>query len=751
MMRFFFSIIVAMMAVSCVFSEEMHDIAVSGHDLVQVPLSLDVAQEVVSGPDGRAVMTKSSQSLKNLWVVQYDGDSDDACVVGQPLYLENPADLSELELVASTDNSTIFFLANTSNPNMTFPQGTSLGALKARSVVVNNESQLLASDGDAIFVGEWTGVVSEGSSINCSLIRNIAKASINIVPSDGITVQSWQLMSVPAVSYYYTSFDADEMFPAQSSLTLTDYPLVDGSVLSKDVYLPVNQRGVVDNVASPAYKNHYAPEGATYLQINARCDGIPVIYKFYLGSDFTSDFNIRPNHQYTYTFRLSDIGDPGMDMRVSYPELVDYSTAGDEEANCYILNPGKETDVYYRIPVKRVDEFWGGKNGYENVPAYTLGTDKPWKVEIISTNFNNSGSLLRFVQDTGVGTYDSNTADLSYFEVAVKPGTMGSAIVAIRRTDVEDAPVLWSWHLWITDYAPDEAFYKDPQAGKYAYKVTGGYVHRYKGAIWDGEYAGRFIMDRNLGAFGNRHRPMTEGGSATDGSLYFQFGRKDPVWGGKSYGYVKKTIKVENLDDSQVPPESIVASIQNPMAYMSATGWTAWSSNNKYNPTPFDSTIQWMDPNTSTKQHLTLAKDKSIFDPCPPGYCVPKRGIWDDFRDQSQSNPTTNINSGNNVTLRDFPDYNSAPMGLYYWPYPEDGMQDKFNREELVYYPATGLKQPGGSDSNGTTVYCLSANPASNNTPYSMSALVNALRSIRADVGMNMAQPVRCITIRDSY
>lgn len=747
MMKLFRYICAALIATSCVLPEDMHEEYSGADETVEVTLSLGL--EAYAGTEGGEPITKAGPQIKNLWIVQYDGEDDEAVVVGVPQYLEDVEDEIRLNLVASAGNSFLFFLANTSDETMSFPVGSTIADLKKRSVTVTDSESLLASDGDMVFVGLWTGVVEEGRDIICNLIRNIAKATVKIVPAEGITIQSWQIRSVPSMSYYYTNFSSEDEFPSLTGVSVIDYPLQSWTALPVEIYLPVNQRGVLSGITSQAYKNYYAPEGATYLFVNAVCDGSPVEYSFYLGENFTTDFNISPNHSYSFTINISDVGDPRNDTRVAYPELVDYSDSGDEIANCYIINPGETANVRYRIPVKRVDEFWGGKNGYEDVPEYTLGIENPWQVEILTTNFDNTESNLVLTKFTGTGCYNVETSDMEYFELAVKPGTVGSAIVAIRRTDVgDDAPILWSWHLWITDYVPDEAYRKAPLQGQYAYRVTGGFVHRYEGDLWNGGYARRFIMDRNLGAMGNRHFPESGYG---DGSLYFQFGRKDPMFGTKSYGYVNSRFPSADAADVHGVPGSIVYSIQNPLTYLTTPGWEAWSSDNKYNPDKYDGSIIWMDPKTSTRQYKTMAIEKSIFDPCPPGYCVPDAGTWSDFRPQSDTRPTTNAGTSNGIKSREFPDFDSQIRGAYYWPYPADGLADVIRQEELVYYPTLGIRQPGGSSSNVGSVYVLSANTSGKNSVRSMTITSETVSTPRGEIGMSMAQPVRCVTVRDVY
>lgn len=81
----------------------------------------------------------------------------------------------------------------------------------------------------------------------------------------------------------------------------------------------------------------------------------------------------------------------------------------------------------------------------------------------------------------------------------------GNALVAALNASGE---VVWSWHLWVTDYNPEESLYvTEPNAA---------------GTVWK-------FMDRNLGALSN-----TPEGFSSHGLLY-QWGRKDPFASPVSY------------------------------------------------------------------------------------------------------------------------------------------------------------------------------------------------------------------------
>lgn len=700
--------------------------------------------------------------IKNFWVVQFDGTSDASRILGEARYFPDmeaylkPAAQGghdeQVQLVASSVESVVVIIANTFDKDMSFPQGSTLADLKKRLRTVSDDQNFLSANGTdrfLVFSGFVTSVISQGVRLECTLKRNVAKVNIKIVNSSSdVTVNSWQLRSVPSVSYYFTNFELPEIWPAVGDFTVIDYPLQSGNKILPEnevsylSYLPVNKWGVVEAVTNEEYKNDYAPEGATYLQINAESGGEPLTYRFYLGGNMTTDFNILPNVSYTYTFEIKSKGDAEYDSRVEESLLVDFANSNDETANCYVINPAEIDGQFrrFRIPVKRVDEFWGGR-GYEDVPENTLGSTGQWQVEMLTSNFDNSDGKLTFTKSSGTGSHDAQTADLQYFEFTVKPGTKGSAIVGIRKGGGD---ILWSWHLWITDYAPDQAYDHTPLSGVYAYDVTGGVVHRYEGTIWHGEYANRFIMDRNLGALDTSYPGVG------NGCVYYQFGRKDPFFGQNSTGYNTYTrVSFAGIHSDAKPEYTLQYSVLYPLAYISP-GRAAWTKDNKYNPKEYDATIIWQDPYTSKNKYPSSFYAKSLFDPCPPGYCVPKAGTWSDFIDNNADYPTTNVGIAGTLK-REFPEI-SVVKGICYWPYPDSG-DGKYVPDEPVYYPAVGYMENLSSSAVEVLMYGMSSSPISSEETSGPKMGIDAgmpYISGGYPLHRNLGMPVRCVTSRDA-
>ncbi|MFR9597291.1 MAG: hypothetical protein SNH79_06930, partial [Rikenellaceae bacterium] len=81
----------------------------------------------------------------------------------------------------------------------------------------------------------------------------------------------------------------------------------------------------------------------------------------------------------------------------------------------------------------------------------------------------------------------------------------GNAVVAVYK-DSSKSTILWTWHIWITDYNPDEIAKQNENptltATNSKYTATGveGELHRYSSTMWtSGVLVGKFIMDRNIG------------------------------------------------------------------------------------------------------------------------------------------------------------------------------------------------------------------------------------------------------------
>ncbi len=258
--------------------------------------------------------------------------------------------------------------------------------------------------------------------------------------------------------------------------------------------------------------------------------------------------------------------------------------------------------------------------------------------------------------------------------------TYGNVLIGIRKNGVSD--YLWSWHLWVTDYNPDAAptpsqartLYNDYSANgmyvengvfemdKHPVKyINGGtslepiygnaqcygnvqhFYQYYKtkywegasAAIWDwdkgGMYANKWIMDRNLGAQGPCNGDIENAWDAF--GLYYQFGRKDPFpyidYKEEKDYLCRKVYDINGNEINQWKDVSLSSDSGNGVIGIRKKSGRVSFEESVKNPFTLYSGVEdtWTSSLNDVKSEywygLESGKHKSIFDPCPPGWCVP--------------------------------------------------------------------------------------------------------------------------------
>ena len=594
----------------------------------------------------RAVIDEDSPKIKNVWLLQFNGTGDDAKLV-KASYIPD-MDKAQAELLASDAENDVLVIANTFDPLLYKDKDKADYSM----LYIKRNFPRTAKDDDIYWMlskddaGEWypvlnglyTGPVTGNTTISVAggLKRNVARIDISFNMPDNLVIENASAGNVPKQSFFYNSYLTEgEIYPTPqdimnmgtSSLDVSAIKTIEGKKVSYKFYLPANMRGVSAKNTMQSKKNTFAIINSTYIELNCKNteDNSVRTYKFYLGANFVNDFNIKPNFAYNYTVNISATPSEN-DSRVQDFGSVDYTYK--EFSNCYILNPAPSGDRKFKIPVGRVDQFWGGYSKeeiYENEAEYQLGADgsnpRNWYVKIlwadVDTVTADGKDILSFAKRTGSGRND-------YFEVAVPPSAKGNVVVAIYMRDQDgnlqannnlNKDILWSWHLWITDYNPDYIYNEGIAEDIYCYGVPGdGEVHRYNGTNWaSGKlYDHALVMDRNVGAFSTDY---FEPGSSP-GILFFEFGRKDPFLFPTST-YLPKlpfkhTVPTRSNDDTNVK-----YSVLNPTMFFNTED--SWTENPKYSGNG-----EWGDYYSTSENNR-----KSIFDPSPCGWQLPQKFMWD--------------------------------------------------------------------------------------------------------------------------
>ncbi|MDR2936398.1 MAG: hypothetical protein LBU80_03545 [Rikenellaceae bacterium] len=222
----------------------------------------------------------------------------------------------------------------------------------------------------------------------------------------------------------------------------------------------------------------------------------------------------------------------------------------------------------------------------------------------------------------------------------------GNVVVAAKV----NGRIVWSWHIWVTDYDPETMFYKYTSKGEARLGAPdAGTSH--------------IFMDRNLGALGNTYTPGSDDYSAF--GMFYQWGRKDPLPGNlndrrggdvNTLPVIYKPGAEAGTAVSLVSPSvtaGIRYSIEHPDAFI-------------YTPNSLTGFWSWNDLSVETLANLwydrTDVSDKvvkSVYDPCPAGWRLPSKGVLEGY-DPTEDVATILANKG----YKDTP-YGYIPLAGY--------------------------------------------------------------------------------------
>lgn len=260
------------------------------------------------------------------------------------------------------------------------------------------------------------------------------------------------------------------------------------------------------------------------------------------------------------------------------PEAINLSLHG--TANCYIVEPG--STCYFDATKKGNSE-----------------------TEII-----NNISDVKLIWQSCESLVDKLEFDPSQGVVcAWSSGKEGNAVVGVID---EEGKVLWSWHLWITDYSSDGEYTTEPNAS---------------GKSWT-------FMSRNLGAITDKR------GSFDNFGLLYQWGRKDPFPGPATFTVMNPDYTYEvdgepvlyDIDNNKLPTiaskaayhGSLELSINNPDVFYAMTYYHTGEYDEYGDEIVKNDYItgDWTDESNDDFWGGETQK-KSIYDPSPVGYKVP--------------------------------------------------------------------------------------------------------------------------------
>ena len=313
-------------------------------------------------------------------------------------------------------------------------------------------------------------------------------------------------------------------------------------------------------------------------------------------------------------------------------------------ANCYLVHaPGT-----YKIPLVYGNAI---KNGDETSTAafYTTQTSNtlqrlvnhadagittPW----IKTQLGACPDGAQLVWEDVKGMISSVGIDTSgngFLTFTVDPDKIGEGNAVIAAT--LSGTIVWSWHVWVTNETLSNL--TSINTGSHTYQVAPVNVGQVNGTIKAGAtiYAGELCQVRATvngvtEEFQVSAKDYVTGGTAYyNPSPYYQWGRKDPMYpvigGYNSIGtritdYIGTTI----ISTTSATPG---ATIQHPDFWYYnesnsgpyGTG-TAYAGKRNY----WDAENITLDNSNSTSR--AVATVKTVYDPCPPDFCVPTSNLY---------------------------------------------------------------------------------------------------------------------------
>ena len=543
-----------------------------------------------------------------------------------PADLTNPHSVRFMNLTGVAGTHTLYLVANlgdvtgsvVANPAGT--TGTTLSALKALTFTWTTRASndgTPGTEGTDFFL-PMTGSVTVDQSvayptpITAPLQRRVARVNVSVVSDlSNFVLTDIKLLHVPKSSLYGAATTA---YPAagvsgnfSDTGTLIDAP---SPGYHHTWYIPENRRAANDSHQPALYVagtvNGVAVSKEITITATPHATATPTAYE------------ILPNYEYDIRLNVTSDG-------FNAATAIDLSLS--RTANSYICN--KSNQYYaFNATVQGNGVPTPGNDGLTSTTGdnnYTPATMTPstgntarvlWSMGGVAPSADTDGGDASIVDDglysvikKGSLDYDATTGYICFETTAATlPAQAGNAVIGLFDSG---GTLLWSWHIWFTNYNPDVQYD--------AYKTAA-----------DGHPNPLLMMKYNLGAT-DQSGALSNAANAYKHGFLYQWGRKDPFLGGAgtNVNCTAGTQYYYNITDGVADfvydgtGGSLALGYGNPMRFY-ANG-----------SSPFDwqgSTVKndlWGNPGITWNGNLNSESGiKTCFDPCPPGWKVPPRGTW---------------------------------------------------------------------------------------------------------------------------
>lgn len=565
----------------------------------------------------------------------------------------NVTGTDECELIIFARGANTSDLATTNWTTFEVPQSVISGIATADQIsnmpylLHLKHVRVIKRDADA----SGTGTIQSTTGADVRLRLRRLAARLNVTWDYNVTgyeLQQVSLQNYPTDYIVYPS-ETETTYPSVLAQFST-YIATDADFANKRIssWMPRNIRGTV-NIMQPTHRGRkIAPVGSAFLRFVAVNKNDPrkkLTYRVYLGANATSDFNVHDNTNYTYHIAFKNHTEDIIqtDDRVEYQNGIPASENNNSfvsTANCFMVEPGgsfcfdpftyevdgatKTNDVLKgwcdntAKGISYVKLIWQTKEqGDIGEPVMGYANSETDHSNIVDIQPVESGRDLNAAPATDKGQ--------CRIYCRVSAGTTGgSGLIAAYGAD---GKILWSWHVWVTDYQPDvtgDATVLEPENKrklKFTFQVSQPQLP---------------MMDRNLGAMAGYTKvpPSAEERFRTHG-FFYEWGRKEPFPGSYSN---------RDITSIPLPSTTLTAPLAGILSLYKPDGisFKEFSINNRNGPVSYRTAIQnpldiykhknannqvyWLNDTerkaNSYAYFRVWGTTKGIYDPCPAGWRV---------------------------------------------------------------------------------------------------------------------------------
>ena len=394
-------------------------------------------------------------------------------------------------------------------------------------------------------------------------------------------------------------------------------------------------KGVVTSVINDEATIKFVMEHKRGLAVFYGEDATEVIFTGNIPyqTDNTVQFLMKPSTSTSFTYGLGTYnmeapsGDyitkyimiPGTDL--SKVDNSGYFREARSTANCYLIHEAGD----YKIPLVYGN---GIKDGSVNTVAFYPGPNVVYSGYYNASNHKGNGITGPWITKSGSGInagmgLTAASAELLWQDVSglvtavsvtgnflrftVGTFSPGNAVIAVKDGS---GNIMWSWHIWATE----------DDLSNTTVVSTGDYDY--------------IVAPVNLGW-------VPTGGDGKQGYCpYYQWGRKDPFIPAAAYDSTSDHA-VYNINNASVTG----------ITYTVST--TATIADNIKNPTTFYYNSSTLGPATTTHMNMwdpsghNTSTKKTIYDPCPPGFHVPSKGLYVYMSNNEANRPIINADLTN--------------------------------------------------------------------------------------------------------